>query len=162
MLASSIALGGIAGLLLRGDWRNLRQFRPHWWQVAALALLTRGLGVVFGLPVAVHTAAITVVAVVALRNWRLPGALLVALGSTLNVLVIVANGGMPFDATAATSVGAQVLANDALHHPLRPDSRLPWLADVLPVAMFRNVYSLGDVFIAAGGFWIPFSVLRRR
>ena len=116
----------------------------------------------FGLPVVAHAAAIAVIAVVALRNWRVPGALLVALGATLNVLVIGANGGMPFDATAAASVSAQVLANDALHHPLRPDSRLPWLADVLPVAMFRNVYSLGDVFIAAGGFWIPFSILRRR
>lgn len=162
MLVSSVALGAVAGLLLGGDWRNLRALRLEWWQLAVGALGVRLLALVVGLPVWAHVAAIVIVAVVAARNWRLAGAPLVALGSALNAVVIVVNGHMPFDAAAAAAVGAITLENDALHRRLGPDTHLPWLADVLPFGLFRAVYSVGDVIIAAGGFWIPFSALRHR
>ena len=162
MLVSSVALGTAAGLVFRGDWRNLRDLRIFWWQFAFLALGLRLLALIVGLPVWAHIVAILLVAAVAARNWRIGGAPLVAIGSALNAVVILANGGMPFDAAAAAAVGALTLENDALHQPLDPDTRLPWLADVLPVGLFRAVYSVGDVIIAAGGFWVPFSVLRRR
>lgn len=162
MLASSVALGGLAGLVLRGNWRNLRDLEVRWWPFALLALGLRVIAVLVGLPAWAHVGAIVLTAAVAARNWRIAGALLVAAGSALNALVIGANGGMPFDVAAAASVGVQPLLNDALHHPIGPDTRLPWLADTVPVGLFRNVYSVGDFIIAAGGFWIPFSVLRRR
>ncbi len=162
MLASSVALGGIAGLLFRGSWRNVRDLQIRWWPLALVALGVRLVAVLVGLPVWAHVLAITLTVAVAGRNWRIPGTLLVAAGSGLNAIVIVANGGMPFDAAAAASVGAQPVLNDALHHGLGPETRLAWLADVVPVGLFRNVYSVGDFIIAAGGFWIPFSVLRRR
>lgn len=162
MLASSVVLGGLAGLALRGRWRNFRELEIHWWPVAVLALGARVLGVVIGLPVAVHVAAILLTALVAARNWRITGTALVALGSALNAAAIIANGAMPFDTAAATAVGAAPLLNDSLHVPLDGGTRLPWLADVIPVAIFRNVYSIGDVLIAAGGFCIPFFVLRRK
>lgn len=162
MLVSSVALGGLAGLLLRGDWRNLRDLRILWWPLALLALAIRALALALGLPVWVHVAAILLVAAIASRNWRIAGAPLVAGGSALNAFVIVLNGGMPVDSSAAAAVGAITLSNDALHHPLGPDTKVPWLADVLAFGVFRTVYSVGDVIIAAGGFWIPFSILRRR
>ena len=162
MLVSSVALGGLAGLLLGGNWRNLRDLRIHWWLLALVALAIRLLALAVGLPFLVHVGAILLVATVALRNRQIPGAPLVALGSALNALVIVLNGGMPVDAAAAIAVGAVTLPNDALHQQLGPDTRLPWLADVVPMGVFRAVYSVGDVIIAAGGFWIPFSTLRRR
>jgi len=162
MLVSSVALGGIAGLLLQGDWRNLRDVRISWWPLALLALGLRLLALAVGLPVWIHVIAILLVVGVATRNWRIAGAPLIALGSALNAIVIMVNGGMPVDTSAAVEVGALTLANDALHHPLGPETRLSWLADVLPMGLFRAVYSVGDVIIAAGGFWIPFAILRRR
>ena len=162
MLASSVALGGVAGLVLRGNWRNLRDLEVRWWPLALLALGLRVIAVLVGLPVWAHVAAIGLTAAVATRNWRIAGALLVAAGSVLNAIVIGANGSMPFDVAVAASVGVQPLLNDALHQPIGPDTRLSWLADVVPVGIFRNVYSVGDFIIAAGGFWIPFAVLRRR
>lgn len=162
MLASSVVLGGLTGLALRGNWRNFRDLEIRWWPLALLALGTRVLAVLVGLPVWAHVLAILLTSAVAARNWRIPGALLVAAGSLLNAVAIGANGGMPFDAAAAASVGARPPLNDALHFPIGPDTRLPWLTDVIPVGLFRNVYSVADFIIAAGGFWIPFSVLRRR
>lgn len=161
MLASSIALGGLAGLLLRGDWRNLRDIEIRWWPLALLALGVRLIGLLVGLPAWAHVVAIMLTAGIAARNWRIAGALFVAAGCLLNATVIMANGGMPYDVAAAVAVGALILPNDALHHPISPETRLPFLADVLPIGLFRTVYSLGDFIIAAGGFWIPFSVLRR-
>lgn len=162
MLASSVALGGLAGLALRGNWRNVRDLEIRWWPLALLALGLRVIAVLVALPALAHVAAIVLTAAVAARNWRIAGALLVAGGSVLNAIVIAVNGGMPFDVAAAASVGAQPLLNDALHVHLGPETQLPWLADIVPFGLFRNVYSVGDFIIAAGGFWIPFSVLRRR
>lgn len=162
MLASSVVLGGLAGLALGGNWRNLRDVRIAWWPLALVALAVRVLAVILALPVAVHAGAILLTAGVAARNWRIPGAALIAAGSLLNAVVIGVNGGMPFDAAAAASAGATPLPSDALHHPIGPGTILPWLADVIPLGLFRNVYSVGDFVIAAGGFCIPFFVLRRR
>jgi hypothetical protein len=162
MLVSSVALGVLAGLIFRGDWRKLRDVRILWWPLALIALSIRFVALILGLPFGVHLAAILLVTAVASRNWLIPGALLVAGGSALNALVIVLNGAMPFDSAAAAAAGAIALESDALHRRLGPETRLPWLADVLPMGLFRAVYSVGDVIIAAGGFWIPFSILRRR
>lgn len=162
MLASSVLLGGLAGLALGGSWRNLRDVRIAWWPLAAVALALRVLAVLLGLPVAVHAGAILLTAAIAAMNWRIRGAGFIAAGSLLNALVIGVNGGMPFDAAAAASAGATPLPNDVLHHPIGPGTILPWLSDVVPLGLFRNVYSIGDFVIALGGFCIPFFLLRRR
>lgn len=162
MLVSSIALGTVAGLLFGGKWRASRDLRLEWAPLAICALALRIVGLLIPLPLAVYLAAIVVVAAVALRNFRIPGAVLIGAGSLLNALVISINGGMPFDPAAAAAVAAQPLLNDQLHPTLGPDTRLPWLADVIPLPIFRNVYSAGDFLIAAGGFWVPFDLLRRK
>ena len=162
MLASSVVLGGILGLALRGRWQNFREVQIRWWPLAIVALAVRALGVISGLPVWAHVAAILLTAAVASANWRIAGTLLVASGSLLNAVVIATNGAMPFDSVAASSVGAAPLLNDKLHVPLDGNTRLPWFSDVIPMGLFRNVYSIGDFLIAAGGFSIPFFVLRRR
>ena len=162
MLVSSIALGVLAGLVFRGNWRNLSHLEINWWPLALVALFARLIAVLVSLPVWVHVAAIALTAAVAIRNYTITGTLLVAGGCALNAVVIVANGGMPFDVAAASLAGAQPAGNDILHTPLGEETRLPWLSDVVPVGLFRNVYSVGDFLIAAGGFLIPFSVLRRQ
>lgn len=162
MLASSVVLGTLAGLVMRGSWKNLRGVQVHWWPLAFVALAMRVVGLIVPLPVAGYVAAIVLAAVIAARNFRLAGAPLIAAGCLLNALVIALNGGMPFDTAAAEAVGARPLLNDRLHIAIGPETRLTHLADVIPLGVFRNVYSAGDLLIAAGGFWVPFALLRRR
>jgi Family of unknown function (DUF5317) len=100
------------------------------------------------------------------RAW-----LVIFVGIALNTLAIVANGGhMPQSPEAAAAVwGADYVRADAYSGRLEnvswmsPDSRLPWLCDVLPLPRWLprpNVLSIGDVLLALGvGGWILGSVL---
>ena len=84
-------------------------------------------------------------------NRVLPGMLLVAVGFGLNALVIVANGAMPVsrDAIAAlTSEPVEIAVGK--HRLLEAGDPLPWLADVIPVPVLRQVVSIGDVVLALG------------
>lgn len=162
MLASSIVLGAAAGMAFGGRWDQVRRLRIAWLPVAILAVVLRVGGIIFPLPLAAYLVAIVLIGVVALRNFRIEGVALIGMGSLLNALVIAINGGMPVDPSAAEAAAAAPVLNDRLHVALGPDTRLHWLSDVLPLQIFRNVYSVGDVLIAAGGFWVPFALLRRK
>ncbi|MGE5102931.1 MAG: MFS transporter, partial [Deltaproteobacteria bacterium] len=96
---------------------------------------------------------------VAGRNWRHAGAALIAIGTFSNVLVVLANTGMPYDHSMAVSIGAP-LPHDSLHVPIGDATRLTFLADVIPVGAVRSIYSIGDFLIAFGGFLIPFVLLQ--
>jgi hypothetical protein len=54
------------------------------------------------------------------------------------------------------------MPTDALHVQTRDSSVLVPLSDVIPVGIVRNVYSVGDFLIAAGGFVVPFMLLSRK
>ena len=54
------------------------------------------------------------------------------------------------------------MPTDALHVPVTAATLLVGLADVIPVAIARAVYSVGDLCIALGGFIVPFVLLIRR
>ncbi|MEK7860856.1 MAG: DUF5317 family protein, partial [Chloroflexota bacterium] len=79
---------------------------------------------------------------------------------TANLVGVAANGGMPVDAAAMAAVGVS-MPSDRLHIPLDASTRLAALADFIPVPVVRGVYSPGDVLLAVGGFWLPFTWLRR-
>jgi hypothetical protein len=86
-----------------------------------------------------------------LRNWHLPGMLLVGLGLLLNVIVVAANGAMPVDPDAIVALGGDPSAlAPGKHTLLTSDTRLPWLADVWALPPLRSVISVGDVVLAAG------------
>lgn len=161
MLVSAVALGFVVGLIAGGDPRRLTRIRVRGLPILLGAGALRVLGFVTPLPVLAYVGALLLIVAVAILNRHIPGAWLAALGIALNLLVIALNGGMPVDLSAAHSVGVQV-RDDGLHIPLSNATVLPLLADILPAAVFRNVYSLGDVLLAAGGFWIVFRLLRRR
>lgn len=87
-------------------------------------------------------------------NRRSTGLMLVAVGVLLNFTVISANGGrMPADNVRIAALGVRVPEGElAKHQPLGPDTRLPFLADVIRAWPLPELISFGDIFIAAGTF----------
>lgn len=84
-------------------------------------------------------------------NHHLPGTVLIALGLAMNAVVIAANGAMPVSPAALAALGADPGVVPAGKHTLLTEgTRLPWLADILPVPLLRVVISAGDIVLAAG------------
>lgn len=107
--------------------------------------------------------------VFALVNAQLPGMLLLAFGLGCNLAVIMANGGfMPLTLDAAANLVDPSVLNSlvigerissASKDILLPQSQilLSWLSDRFvppPFMPYRFAFSLGDVFIAVGAFWM--------
>lgn len=84
------------------------------------------------------------------------GMWLTGLGILMNFAVISINRGMPVLAGAAEVAsgfqGVAEVAEGYKHVVLGPETRLPFLADVIPIRVFGQgqVISLGDVLLAVG------------
>ncbi|MEO8632372.1 MAG: MFS transporter [Chloroflexota bacterium] len=156
MLASGVIAGIAAGIAFGGDWRRLSTFTLYLWPLLAIGAGLRIVGyLVPASPLVVYFVGLLCIAVVAARNWRLPGAALISVGTFSNVVVVALNGGMPVDMTVAAAIGALPPEN-GLHIALGPGATFPFLADIIPVGIARSMYSVGDFLIAFGGFLIPF------
>lgn len=112
-----------------------------------------------GAPLArlVYPASMLIAALALALNRHLPGAFWIGLGLVSNAAVILLNGGfMPVSAEARGFAGMPPLAGREMNVvPLTGDSRLPWLADILPLPSllpFANVLSIGDLLISLGAF----------
>jgi hypothetical protein len=156
----AIPVGILAGFAARGRLDALGEFRFRWGALAVAGLLVQvvlfteaGDQLAGGLGPALYVLSTLAVFVAVLRNVRMPGMAIVALGSISNLAAIIANGGaMPADAAALAAAGLDgagahtnsvVLANPALQ-PLTDTFAIPaaW-----PLA---NVFSVGDVLIGVG------------
>jgi MFS family permease len=88
-----------------------------------------------------------------LRNVRIRGLAIIALGGASNLLAIVTNGGhMPVSPDAARNVG-QAVASGYTNTVELADAVLKPLTDIIVVAPplpFANVYSVGDLLIVVG------------
>jgi len=156
MLVSGVVAGIAAGIAFGGDWRRLSTFTLHLWPLLVVGAALRLFGyVVPTSPLAVYFIGLVCIAVVAARNWRLPGAALISVGTFSNVVVVLLNSGMPYDVAVATAINGLPPEN-GLHIALGPGTIFPFLADIIPVGIVSGMYSVGDVLIAFGGFLIPF------
>jgi hypothetical protein len=161
MLLSGVIAGLALGIGFGRDWRRLGRLQVKWLAVLVVALVARAVAPFSPFALAMYLVGIALTTVFAAANWRLPGAPLVALGSLLNLVVIVANGAMPVDVELLEAAGGR-LPEDALHEIIGNQSILPILADIIVIPFVRAAYSIGDVFIAIGGFLLPFVTLTRR
>jgi hypothetical protein len=156
----AVVIGIVGGLATGGSLDRLGAFRIRWAPLAIAGLavqlvLFTPVGEALGSDAAsvVYVASTAAVLVVVIRNLRVAGLALVALGASLNLVAIVANGGlMPADPEAIASLGrtadggisnSVVIADPAL----RPLTDIFALPDWLPLA---NVFSIGDVLIGIG------------
>ena len=100
LLLYSIAVGLIAGRLLGGRLRNLERIRFVWWQLALAGLFVQLL--LFADPIqervgaegpVIYVFSTLMVMAALLRNLRLPGLAVIAVGAMLNLIPVVLNGG---------------------------------------------------------------------
>jgi hypothetical protein len=156
----AIPIGIAVGYLLGGRLDRLGDLRFHWAWLAIAGLVVQL--VLFSAPIAatvgdwgppLYVASTAAVLVAVVRNWRIPGLAIVAIGAAANLLAIVANGGvMPVSPEALAALGADaaegfsnsVVMVDPAVRPLTDIFALPaWV----PLA---NVFSIGDVLIGVG------------
>jgi hypothetical protein len=162
MLVSGLLAGFLLGLATGGNWRNLQRFELKLWPVLFGGVIARAAAPFLGgLALTASVAGLVLVAFVAIVNRAVPGAWFIALGSLLNTVVMFANGGMPVDPGALAASGLPA-PSDGVHVILGPETRLPFLADVLLIPIVNQIYSLGDVVLAIGGFWMAFRLLKQR
>jgi MFS family permease len=179
MLIGGILLGLVLGLLAGGRLRNLAEIRLRWTGLLVAAVVIRfateaALGaqveIVQALRLPLLASAFGVLLVALWVNRTYPGLSLAFLGVLSNTLVILLNGGfMPIWAPALAAAGlTEADVGRAFHVVVdapAPDflGRLLILGDVIPVpvAVIRNVYSLGDLFLTLGlAFFLFAGVVR--
>lgn len=175
-----VSLAVLLGLLTGGrlSWlvRNTTALRLAW--LAPLALISQW--VFFELPgmdrhdlvLAGHLLTYALILVFIWANRRLPGMPVLAAGLGLNLLVILLNGGMPVDPELLRAIGRVGVYQDLVSRgwsgnvvALTDRTLLPFLGDwlVLPEPFpARGPYSIGDLFIYAGSFWLLAGLTRVR
>jgi hypothetical protein len=168
----AIPIGIALGLLAGGRIEGLVQLRFRWAALAVAGLLVQvvlftplGDGIAGDLGPAVYLASTAAVFVAVLRNLRMPGMAIAAVGALSNLVAIAANGGsMPADPGALALAGFEgpgehtnsvVLAEPAL----RPLTDIFALPSWVPLA---NVFSIGDVLIGVGVAIAIVAAMRRR
>lgn len=165
-----VVIGVVLGFALGGSPARLGEVRFHWKPVVFIGLITQV--ILFDPSVALrvgdlgpwlYVASTAAVLAALLRNWRIPGLPIIAIGAISNFVAIVANGGyMPASPEAMAALGKappegysnSVLLTDPALWPLTDILALPrWLP-------FANVYSIGDVLIGIGTVWAIVALMR--
>jgi Family of unknown function (DUF5317) len=162
LLLLLVAAAAVAVGLARGG--GLRRLRDHGikavW-LAAVCLAVQATVVVLPMPgvggAVLLLAALATLLGIARANARLPGVPLLALGLLLNLIVVLANLGMPVPAATLERAGIAVEQPapdrpDAKHVLEHDGTRLGLLGDRLAVRPLRTVTGYGTVIELAGLF----------
>ena len=156
----ALLAGLLVGRLLGGSLAGLAGLSIRWGPLIVAGLVVQV--VLFSGPIAervqeygpfIYVGSTGAVLLAVLRNWRIAGLPLVALGAASNAAAILANGGyMPAGAAALAALGKAaptVYSNSSVvaHPALEPLTDIFALPRFVP---FANVFSLGDMLLAAG------------
>ena len=157
-----VAAAGVAvGLAWGGKLRRLRDHGVNAVWLGVFCLAVQASVVLLPIPgvggVVLLAAALATLLGIARANGRLAGVPLLALGLLLNLVVVLANVGMPVPAATLERAGIgleQPLPDrpDAKHVLDRGDARLGLLGDRLAVRPLRTVTGYGTVIELAGLF----------
>ncbi|HET9346518.1 MAG TPA: DUF5317 domain-containing protein [Candidatus Limnocylindrales bacterium] len=159
-LLYAIVVGVVLGFVLGGRLSGLATLDFKW---APLALLGLAIQIVlFSGPVSdrvgdlgpvIYVGSTALVLLVVIRNIRIAGMPLVAIGAASNLLAIVANGGyMPTTQEAAGAAG-RVEATTYSNSAIVDGAVLVPLTDIFALPAWlplHNVFSIGDVLIGVG------------
>jgi hypothetical protein len=167
LLLYFLAAGLLLGRLRGGRLSAIGATRFHWAWLALGGLMAQVM--LFAEPVAsrvgsagpsLYVASTVIVLAALLRNVRLPGLALLAVGAGLNLVAIVSNGGLmpssPEAWAALTGVASLPSADFSNSALITPATHFPFLGDIfhLPRPIpFANVFSVGDVLIGLGAVW---------
>jgi hypothetical protein len=156
----AVPLGLIVGWLLGGRVARLEEVRLRWASLAMGGLLVQL--ALFSGPVAerigsagtpIYVGSTAVVLAALLRNLRIPGLALVAVGAVSNLAAILANdGSMPASPGALAALGKSI-GSEYSNSVLGTDPALAPLTDVFAMPRWMpmaNVFSIGDVLIGLG------------
>lgn len=168
----AIPIGIGIGWLVRGSLDGLLHLDFRWAPLAVAGLLVQvalftpvGSSVAGDLVPPVYVASTFAVLVAVVRNARMPGMAIVAVGALSNLVAIASNGGlMPASAGALALAGFSGPGEDTNSVVLEAPAFEP-LTDIyalpawLPLA---NVFSVGDVLIGVGVAIAIVAAMRRR
>lgn len=169
IMSWSLVAAVLLALVLRADFRRVASVRIRAWYLPVIALAVKlGLILAHAPPTPwAQPLMLLLVLVAAALNWRLPGIPVLAAGLFLNLAVIAANGGaMPFPTESYVAAGKPLDPetgqpySSTLGRPEGLDSRLVWFDDRIPFPPTRQIISVGDVLIIAGGVWLVLGLSR--
>ena len=106
--------------------------------------------------------------VFSLRNFHVTGMIVIAVGVATNLLPVALNGATPVRAQALVDAGLVDAADvdrvllDGARELTTDNTLLPWLGDAVPVAVFDQVMSFGDLIILAGVFSVISNLMLKR
>lgn len=156
----AMPLGILIGYALGGRLERLGDLRLRWGWLAIAGLAVQVVlfspavsGLVGAAGPVVYVLSTGAVLAAVLRDVRIPGLALVALGAASNLAAILANGGIMPAAPEAVASLASPTGEGFSNSVVVADPALRPLTDVfaLPVWLpFANVFSVGDVLIGLG------------
>ncbi len=183
ILAAAVLVAVIIGLVRGGSLQRLANLPLRWGWVALIAFGLQIYLIYFPEPVSAGLVSprvgllvlsYSLLIAVVWQNRALPGIWLLGAGLIANFAVMLLNGGyMPITAEALAQVGharnalssetgARVLATKDIVLP-REATIAWWLSDIFvlpPPFPIPSVFSIGDVLIALGVFWLLQSAMR--
>ncbi|MDZ4179954.1 MAG: DUF5317 family protein [Coriobacteriia bacterium] len=170
LLLLGVLLGGLLGLITGGTVHNIAAYRLRGEGVLLLSLIAQSAAPVISVLTTMATqpkvlvyalwapCAIVAMCVTAI-NLRRAGMWMALVGLMSNLLVVLANGGMPVLGRNAELVDAGITAIEEgissswLHVPADASTHLLFLSDVFPVSIPIGqslMLSLGDILLATG------------
>jgi hypothetical protein len=175
LLLAGLVIGLAAGVATGGKLGNLSALRFRWPYFVIGVLLIKEVVLLTPLSRIDGTQFVYVASLAALIGWTiwhvnlLPGVWLVSVGTALNLVVVLANGGrMPVSQELAAR-GSHLLVDRGFigqYVLMGPHSNLTWLADWLALpgpigAVLPEAYSPGDFVAALGIAVVSFLATKR-